>query len=164
MAWFEDLTECTYFGIRVETLLAVGWLEQGRAFPVGEVDHKVYAALKKYLVNPWQPTMFLGFHSCDLVTDPPICRVTAPHVYDVTEPPTHGSRNLFVPGAGVIYVCPELITHYMNVHSYKPPDVFCNAVLSCPKMKSRRYMRAILNNGGRSMLKALSDRAKHAQR
>jgi hypothetical protein len=148
MAWFEDLTECTYFDIRVETLLAVGWLEQGRAFPVGEVDHKVYAALKEYLVNPWQPAIFFGFHSCDLVT----------------EPATHGSKNLFVPGAGVIYVCPELITHYMNVHSYKPPDVFCNAVLSCPKMKSRRYMRAILNNGGRSMLKALSDLAKRTQR
>ncbi len=36
-------------------IVAVGWLERGHAYPVGEVSAEVYAKLEDLLVAPWQP-------------------------------------------------------------------------------------------------------------
>jgi hypothetical protein len=138
MAWFEDLAECTYFHpLRVSALRAVGWLECGRPFSLGAVDPRVYSKLKELSADPWQPFVFAGHHSCDLCT---------------YEPGASGSGNVFVPGDTVIYVCPELVVHYMNAHGYQPPAVFCSAVLACPEMRSMAYLRAILKNGGRELV------------
>lgn len=67
--------------------------------------------------------------------------------------PPMGYKNLFIPAVGVIYVCPELIAHYMNAHHYQPPEEFCQAVLNCPEMRSNSYSRAILANGGRELVR-----------
>lgn len=47
-----------------------------------------------------------------------------------------------------LYVCPELITHYISVHGYSPPEEFCEAVLACPQMGSDEYLAAVAANGG----------------
>jgi hypothetical protein len=137
MTWFPDLTECPYFPVRVPALRAIGWLERGKAFPIGGVEPEVYAALLELSKNPWQPMVTLGWHDCDL------CQ------YEVT---ARSCANVFVPGREVIYVCPELTTHYMNAHGYMPPEEFCQAVLACPPMGSRAYLSAILSNGGRLLV------------
>jgi len=62
-----------------------------------------------------------------------------------------GVYNLFVPGRGCVYVAPELILHYIVAHEYFPPKVFQAAVLSCPKMRSIAYFKAILKNGPRGL-------------
>jgi hypothetical protein len=128
MAWFEDLAACDYFSFHLPALRAIGWLERGKPFSVGEVQPEVYAALREMTTAPWRPVTMMGWHSCDLC---------------LYEPATHGSDNLFIPGDGVIYVCPALITHYMNVHAYQPPAPFCRAVLECPSMGSTAYLRAV---------------------
>jgi hypothetical protein len=138
MAWFEDLAECTYFPTRVGALRAVGWLERGRPFSVGAVDARVYSKLKQLSANPWEPFVTAGSHSCDLCT---------------YEPGASGSGNVFVPTDTLIYVCPALIVHYMNAHGYQPPAIFCSAVLACPDMRSMAYLRAILKNGGRELVR-----------
>jgi hypothetical protein len=138
MTWFEDLSECGYFPIRVPALRAVAWLGRGRPFPVGAVEARVYSTLLELSKTPWQPMGAAGWHDCDLC---------------VYEPGAKSIRNLFIPGRGVIYVCPEMVTHYMNVHGYKPPQEFCDAVLACPPMRSMEYLRAILANGGRDLVK-----------
>jgi hypothetical protein len=61
------------------------------------------------------------------------------------------ARCLFIPGNGRIYVCPELIVHYMNAHGYAPPAEFCDAVLACPPMRSQQYFKELLANGGRRL-------------
>ena len=139
MAWFADLDECAYFPIRVSALRAVAWLERGKAFEVGDVDRRVYTTLQALTANPWQPMAALGWHDCDLC---------------LYEPGAKSIANVFIPGRGVIYVCPELATHYMNAHGYKPPVEFCDAVLACPPMRSIAYHRAILANGGRPLVVA----------
>jgi hypothetical protein len=106
------------------------------------VDRRVYSALVELRRKPWQPWETPGVHECDLC---------------VYEPGAVGASVIFIPGRNVIYVCPELITHYMNVHGYKPPDEFCDAVLVCPPMRSTEYFRAILANGGRELVRAGKD-------
>jgi hypothetical protein len=139
MAWFQDLAECDYFRDGKPSLRAVGWLQRGKPFPLGAMRPEVYAALTELAKEPWQPSTFLGWHTCDLC---------------LSDLPATGCQNVFIPGDGVIYVCPELVTHYMNVHGYQPPVCFCDAVLKCPPMGSTEYLRAILANGGRSLVEA----------
>jgi hypothetical protein len=138
MAWFADLSPCSYFGREhSEFLRAVGWLERGHAFPTGTTDVSVYQRLLDLAKSPWEPMMFLGNHGCHL------CQY---------EPGRIGRWNLFVPGDGVVYVCPDLITHYMNAHYYVPPQEFCQAVLNCPEMSSAQYFKAMLGGGARALV------------
>ena len=77
-----------------------------------------------------------GVHNCEL------CQ------YD----PPHGHLNLFVPDGTRILVCPELITHYIAAHHYRPPDVFLEAVLNCPDTRTIEYKKMLLRCGGRALV------------
>jgi len=86
-------------------------------YPRGDVPLDVFQTLRELLVDPWEPASSIGLHPCDLC---------------LHEPEKCGSENLFVPGEQRVYVAPELILHCLNVHGYRPPDVVCDAVRSCP--------------------------------
>lgn len=141
MAWYDDLAEWGELGGSfAPSLRAVGWLERGHTFTEGLVDRQVYERLQELLKHPWQPVAAGGWHTCDLC------------LYEGVR----GTANLFLPGNGFLYVCPELIVHYMNAHGYKPPAEFCHAVLTCPPMRSVKYLQGILANGGRPLVRAMS--------
>lgn len=135
MAWIEDLSPVT--GYKAD-FLAIGWLERGKPFATGPVDEAVYVRLVEMVKDPWRPRWItMGFHRCDLC------------LYEGT----HSSRReLYIPADGFLFVCPELIVHYMNAHWYRPPDEFCRAVVTCPPMRSMPYLKALLANGGRGLV------------
>lgn len=138
MSWYADLAACDYFGETASGCLkAVGWLERGKDFPKGNIDKQVYDRLAELLQDPFQPAIFMGFHECDL------CQFPGKHM---------GTSNLLLPGHHSIYVCPELILHYIDVHWYKPPEEFCHAVLSCPAIRTMEYKKLLLKNGGGALL------------
>ena len=127
MARYSDLQPLDYFGKEAAaSLRAIGWLERGDTFVTGEVQLSVFGRLRELLLDPFAPFAFGGAHPCNLC---------------VYTPEARGTRNLFVPGTGFLYVCPELILHYMNVHRYAPPEEFAHAVLACPDQRT-------LNSGG----------------
>ena len=143
MTWFADLSECNYFGPGcAKHLRAVGWLEQGRPFPTGSVDGAVLAKLST-LINsqPWQPVRFRGWHTCDL------CPIANTRFGD-----GKSYRNLFLPGQGTIYVCPEGILHYIHEHGYAPPPQFNRAVVECPPMGSEAYFVSLRAQGGEPLV------------
>jgi len=70
----------------------------------------------------------MGFHVCEL------CNVYR-----------HG-RNAMIPGRGCIYYVPVMISHYIGVHFYKPPQEFLDAVMACPEMNSTQYFEALVAN------------------
>lgn len=140
MAWFEDSAPCEYFGRgeAASSLLSVGWLEGGRDNTKGAIKPEEFDKLLALLVDAWQPVCAVGVHLCDL------CQHSSEQ---------GAATNLFIPGAGFIYVAPALITHYINAHWYKPPQGFLDAAMECPEMRSMAYRRALLANGGRALLK-----------
>jgi hypothetical protein len=136
MAWYEDLSPCGYFGEEAcRVLRSVGWLELGRPFRTGPTERDIFDKLRALGSDPWAPVAFAGPHWCDL------CQYGG----------ASGVANMFIPGAGFLYVSPVLITHYMDAHRYRLPEEFCEAVRLCPAMRSRDYLQAILGNGGRQL-------------
>jgi len=136
MAEYADLTQCDYFPVKCSALLAVGWLSAETRYTIGDSDPSFFAKLLELAESPWQPVVCAGFHECEL------CQFQ----------PALGTANIFVPYEGNIYVAPELIVHYIAAHRYKPPRIFIDAVVTCPRMNSMDYKKAILANGGRSLV------------
>jgi hypothetical protein len=152
MAWYADLAPCDYFGPAIAPrLLAVGWLEPGHPFSTGDVAEEVFDRLCVLLRDPWNVIASSGGHTCGF------CRFTGgvgTASYRGSGVRGYSTQVVFVPGEGVVYVAPESITHCIDAHGYCPPEEFCHAVLACPAMGSMAYRRAILNNGGRELVRA----------
>jgi hypothetical protein len=136
MSAIRDLSICTALPLNCQTLVAIGWLEKDSEFETGDVSDSFYEKLNALCTSPWQPVVSAGFHSCSL------CQFDGPRF----------TANLFVPYEGLIYAVPTAITHYIAAHWYKPPEIFVRAVLNCPEMRSMAYKKAILANGGRSLV------------
>ena len=139
MSYYKDLTPCDYFPFKHEgNLISVGWLEKGYEYEKKAISNEVYQKLQHLLKDPFQPVIAAGFHECSL------CQF---------ESEKNGIKNLFVPYQGKIYVCPELILHYINAHNYRPPEIFIEAILECPDTRSIEYKKKLLKNGGQFLTK-----------
>ena len=137
VATYNDLTACDYFGAELAPVLtAVGWLEAGDIYKRGRSSFEVYERLTMLSQDPWQPSVFAGGHHCSL------CQFSGPM----------GFANLFIPNGSKIYVCPELITHYIACHHYLPPTSFIEAVMRCPDTRAMDYKRLLLDSGGRPLV------------
>ena len=154
MAHFADLTPCRYFSFDHEgKLLAVGWLDPDFDFHRGDVDPDVVNDLTMMLVNPWQPCACMGWHDC------PFCRFShGPRQFTYNNTTVDlGISNLFIPGDGVLYVAPSLVLHYIDAHGYGVPDVFADAVMDCPPMRSMDYLKLLVKCGPPSLVSAIKD-------
>lgn len=129
MAWFEDLSEWTYLGGDSSRLRAVGWLEAGHPFATAPVPPGFVARLEALQRIAWQPIVAAGPHFCDLCPK----RGAA------------GSENLWLPSKEqeLVFVAPELISHYVSAHGYQPPSAFIDAVLACPWSEHAQFEAAV---------------------
>lgn len=107
---------------------AVGWLNPLFPFETGDVPPEFLSKLQEQCASPFQPLTLRGKHDCELKLDPSAnCKAT-------------GYKNLWIPSANnCLYVAPEMIVHYIEVHCYKPPEEFVHAVLAAPNQKSPLY-------------------------
>jgi hypothetical protein len=144
--WYEDLTSRNFCGREDILRIAIGWLENGKPFRTGETPKEVYDKLCELNKNPWLDYVACGYHECEFCK-----RVDAKNLNPFPE--TRGSRNLTIPHQGKLYHYPEMITHYIKKHSYRPPGDFCEAVLACPPMDSMDYYDKMVENGGERLLK-----------
>ncbi len=138
MTGIPDLTHCHYLSSS-GNLFAVGWLDRNLEFPKGSTPSPVFDRLVIFFQNPFMPVASSGYHSCNL------CQFTA-------NAPT-GSRYLLVPSDKLLYAAPELVLHYIAAHWYRPPDVFCDAVMECPPMQSSEYREALKMGGAARMFR-----------
>jgi hypothetical protein len=137
-----DLMPCVSLPVFGEHILGIGWLDKLGRFPTGPTSSEVFVRLLEFIRNPWQPFVAMGIHECE------ICQFHGE---------ASGSANLYIPFDGKIYVCPELITHYINAHLYLPPSIFCDAVLACPPMNSMEYKRLLIAYNGQVLWKPSSE-------
>ncbi len=137
MAFYRDLEPCDYFRKRFSGLLAVGWLSSTESYAQGEVDESDLRRLRALVDDCWQPFYFRGSHACEFCGR------------------ERGTKNLFVPGAGLVFVAPEMIVHYVEEHSYTPPGVFLETIEACAEMGSAQYFSALVEQGGRELAEFL---------
>ena len=149
--YFEDLSPCHYHSGPcgadnwMSPLLAVGWLEHPNPFPTGEPLEDLTTRLEGMVgltSEHYSHHHFRGLHACDLC--PP----------DESSPWSGAAQshlNLWIPGEGIIYIAPGLITHYIRDHFYQPPAGFIAAVMACPEYGSPSYCSALqAANGGQA--------------
>ncbi|OEJ96861.1 DUF7919 family protein [Streptomyces thermolilacinus] len=97
------------------TRLAVGWLEAGRPYSTGPVPSGFVERLRAVQRVQWM-NVCLGTHGCDLCPE---------------EEAPEGNGEVRIPGRpGIAYTAPFLVTHYITVHGYRPPQEFVDAVLA----------------------------------
>lgn len=134
--FFADLTPYEYgYEMPRSNVLNVGWLSRGHVFPEGAVPEPFVKALRRMVKSP--ENLYRGYHTCEFCPEPPL--VVDSTGRRVISPPgeTMGNGEIRVAGlAGVVYVAPVLVAHYVEAHSYRPPDEFIHAVITADGMGS----------------------------
>lgn len=132
MTYFPDLTPYSYLpddpGKPSPDLphLNVGWLDAAHPFPTGECPDGLIEALTRLSRVRVQQTR--GYHFCELCLK--LQPENAQDFGTLMEQVARGSAEVRVPARDVAYAVPELITHYVQAHSYLPPTEFCLAALA----------------------------------
>ena len=127
---FPDLGEETQIA-SAPFVRAVGWLTLREPFPTGSLPPRVTARLNGF-AQSWTDSVdalgwpvAAGAHCCDLCGR------------------FHASGNFGVPGGELLYVCPEMVAHYVTHHGYRPPEAFVDALLACPIPGTPAYAEAV---------------------
>lgn len=102
--------------------LNIGWLSARKWYGPGARKRYPRGPLPEGFVERLEAVprvnFYRGFHDCGLCL---WARPGAPS----------GNGEIRVPGGpGITYVAPDLITHYVAAHGYRPPQVFVDAVLA----------------------------------
>ncbi len=139
---FEDLALCHYHNGPFDAdewrapLLAIGWLARPNAFPTGHAQPELLAMLESLITASgvhYPSHGFRGQHDCDICPSGTFKRSMA----------ARSHLNIWVPGDGVIYLAPAMITHYIGDHQYLPPAEFISAVMNCPDCGSPSHCTAL---------------------
>lgn len=110
---------------------AVGWLDAGHSFSCGQLDGRVRDRITMFS-RAWSASVSaLGW---------PVA--AGPHLCDFCRS-FRASGTFGVPDSEILYVCPEMIAHYVEAHSYLPPAGFVAAILRSPLPGSAEYDPAV---------------------
>jgi hypothetical protein len=130
MSWYSDLSTATMV-IDGPHVRAVGWLSAGQPFPTGSSLPDFLARLKRFCecweagIDSLHWELFLGPHTCELCDS------------------FMAAGNIGVPAGELLYVAPEMVAHYVEVHRYAPPAEFVAAVMSAPLPGTPKYDGAV---------------------
>lgn len=132
MTYFADLTPYGYRWVEPhfsERLVNVGWLDSSASFDRGQVSDDVVEKLFRLCEKPVSRTR--GYHRCPF--QPPGSPASScPYPPEMKLGPwtiVVGDAEIGVPGNhGIVYAAPTLIGHYIQTHSYRPPEEFLAAV------------------------------------
>jgi len=131
MAYYEDMSPHEYSTNEPNTY-NIGWIEAKFGFPQGDVPEGFVEELQR-LCRTKAEHFYKGSHTCDVcpesATKIPIPGRPLSYGWR-TVPETQGNGEIRLYDAeGRILVAPVLIQHYVEVHGYKPPDNFIEAVM-----------------------------------
>ena len=111
----------------------VGWLDPSVPFPTGTVSPHLLERLETVAAHHVLQTR--GFHPCPFCTDHRSTRIPPATEYIDTSGETRllGSAEMRVipKDGGPIFAAPNLVLHYIAVHTYLPPKPFLDALESC---------------------------------
>jgi hypothetical protein len=138
----KDLDLCRYHtgpfdaGNWSVPLRAVGWLEHPEPFASGIAPNACVPKLKTMVEQVRSAYPHCGFRGAKHCSHCTAAGLKSPG-------PIWSQENVFVPGSGAVYVAPGGIIHYVEMHSYLPPQEFVESVLRCPDLRSKEYHDAL---------------------
>lgn len=147
MAYQPDLTFHTYSQGGIGPVLAVGWLENGQAFPQGQVSPAVFNQLAAWVADPhtYGVNFMRGWHDPDLPhRDNPSRSWYRDAAYAQPAQYPMANGELWIEHAGIIYAAPMMVFEYVRAYGYQPPEAFQAAVVhgSCLRqadLEARRF-------------------------
>ena len=142
MAYYPDLTPYIYDPYCAwPDLWNVGWLDGEHPYPQGPVSAEFVDRLWTFCQLRVERSR--GIHWCK------ICAVDEPVIVEHNgEPWVVGTAEVRALGAaGQVYAAPDMIYHYVTAHSYRPPDVFIEAILTGPQPDTPAYAEAMQRYG-----------------
>ena len=116
---------------------AIGWLESPHSFDQGRAPRAFvdrFAALVEQTKSCFAQHTFRGLHGCDQC----VAAGTAGWHAIATS-----AVNVLVPGHAEVFAATGGLLHYVDKHAYLPPQVFIDAVMSCPPCDSVAYLDAL---------------------
>jgi hypothetical protein len=135
MTYFSDYSPYAYGHESHPGVVHVGWLDNVHPYAKGTVDARLIEKMKLLASNPVE--LYRGKHICELCAEPPdLVKTTLPNSVAL-DPNCSWARwvglrssngEIRVSGEGVVFAAPVLIVHYIEAHSYLPPDQFLKAV------------------------------------
>jgi len=148
MTYIADLSTYNYGRLRKEhhdpKLLCVGWLDQSVPYNEGCVHPDLVRKLLKLVAKPVNLTR--GHHVCQYCDPSGIDRYGGDNA--------RGNGEIRVTGSnGTMYAAPVLICHYIQAHSYRPPDEFLEAVQNLPEPSAKIAIIAALERELGSLVK-----------
>jgi hypothetical protein len=124
--YFEDMGNYTQVASGPQ-VRAVGWLAASQPYRSGVIDQPALEIIRQFAAR-WQQSVAAlawpvaaGFHTCEL------CGAA------------RATGNFGVPGDSVLFVCPEMICHYISAHNYLPPAQFLDAIKIAPLPGTTEY-------------------------
>jgi hypothetical protein len=116
MAFFPDLSPHTYSPTCGLTVLDVGWLGKGHAFPTGATSPQFHAALRELCEHPI--ILHRGYHHCEFCLEK-------------RRDQAKGNGQIRIVRAdGLWYAAPTMVYHYVVDHKYRPPQEFIDAAIA----------------------------------
>ena len=140
--YIPDLELCQYHSGPFDAgnwsvpLRAVGWLEHPNKFPTGVTPTDLVpklATLVQQMRQAFSHYQCRGTKTCSL------CEASG----ETSPGPIWSQENLFVPGSQEVFIAPGGIVHYVEAHSYLPPESFIHAVLRCRNCETSDYLDAL---------------------
>src|SRR5689334_4498125 len=130
MTYFPDLGSQSML-MSASFVRAVGWLSRHHPYSQGHVSDAPKARLNDYCRRwglsceaLWWPVC-AGVHRCEFCLQ------------------FMAAGHFGVPAQDVLYVCPEMIGHYVEAHGYLPPREFLDALLVAPVPGTEEYAAAV---------------------
>jgi hypothetical protein len=139
MAYFEDLSDYTYFRLEFyrPRTKNVGWLDSAHEFPKTTPTHELLDLIWDYCKISVAQSR--GLHDCEYCTSG-----SSNYVIRNGQPLLLGTSEIRVFAKdGVIYAAPTLIYHYVFVHHYRPPDEFVRALREGPRPPNQEYFERL---------------------
>ncbi len=136
MTYYPDMSPYEYRHSGVaENTVNIGWLDPTYDYPRGDENELLLQKLWNFCRVSVVQTR--GFHLCQFCWLP---RRKIPTIKRDGEVLEVGAAEIRVFGQNeMIYAAPNLIYHYIEKHSYYPPQKFIQAVLNGPQPGTSRY-------------------------
>jgi hypothetical protein len=141
MAYFEDLSDYTYFRSYHPRTKNVGWLDSAHQFSKATPTEEFLDLLWNYCKISVAQTR--GIHECEMCPSN-----TSHYVLRDGQPLLLGSAEIRVFAKdGVIYAAPTLVYHYVSIHNYSPPHEFVRALSEGPEPSTSEYFARLKELG-----------------